>query len=172
MGMSNFETLTVALGGVLPVGEAYDGLWTADPGVAVRAATEFYGGTVHLALHIFPNTAEQPDLPDFLALRGMAGWGLPLRLPAGVRLTPGAAVGGIRWEFDEGEPFGTGPLEETELAAGLFARLEVPVVGRVRAVAEAEWLRVYTATPLDFMLVQAGLSFSAETPGWLRRLLR
>ena len=55
LGSHNFETINIALGAVVPVGEAYDGLWSVQPGVTGRVATEFYGGIAHLAVGVFDN---------------------------------------------------------------------------------------------------------------------
>lgn len=168
----HLETLEVALAGVAPVGETYDGLWAARPGAALRVATEFYGGAAHVAFHGFPNEERAPGLPDFLALRGEVGWGARLGLPARLRLTAGGAVGAVTMRFEEDERFPSALQTETELTAGLFARLDAPLAGPVRLFAEAEVARVYTAEPIVYRFVSGGVALAVPAPGWLRRLLR
>jgi hypothetical protein len=166
----HLETLEGVLAGVAPVGETYDGLWTAGPGGALRVGTEFYGGEASFALHAFPNEPAQPDLPAFLAVRGALGWGARLGLPARLRLTAGGTVGAVHMRFDDEDRDALS--NETELTAGLFARLDAPLAGPVRLFAGAEVVHVYTAVPITYRFVQGGVSVSAPAPGWLRRLLR
>lgn len=166
------ETLDLTLGAALPVGEAYDGLWTAGPGAAARLAIPFYSGTAHLGLHAFLNEGSRPDLPSFLAVHAQGGWGYPLRLPGGVRLTGGALVGALRMRFDDEDRFGGALQNETELTAGAFVRLDVPVAGPVRAFVAGEAVRVYTFERIDLRFVQAGVSVAVDSPAWLRRVLR
>jgi hypothetical protein len=169
----HLEAVEGALAGVVAVGEAYDGLWTAEPGAALRLGTAFYGGQAHVALHAFPNHPEEAGLPEFTALRGEVGWGPVLTLPAGLRLTAGAAAGAMTMWFDDHDGQFVGALQnETELTAGLFARLDAPLAGPVRVFAGAEATRVYTAEPIVLRFVQGGVAVAVPSPGWLRRLLR
>ncbi len=166
------EALDLALGAAVPVGEAYDGLWAAGQGAALRLAIPFHGGTGHVGLHAFPNGGSRPNLPDFLALHAQGGWGYPLRLPGGMRLTGGALVGALHMRFDDEDRFSGALRNETELTAGLFARLDVPVAGPARAFVAGEALRVYTFERIDLRFVQAGVSATVISPEWLRRVLR
>jgi hypothetical protein len=169
----HLETVEAALGGVVAAGETYDGLWTAEPGAALRVGAAFYGGQAHAALHAFPNHPQAPDLPAFRTLRGEVGWGPVLALPAGLRLTAGAAAGAMVMWFDDHDGQFVGALQnETELTAGLFARLDAPLAGPVRVFAGADVTRVYTAEPLVLRFVQGGVAVAVPSPGWLRRLLR
>lgn len=169
----HIETLEGALSGVAPVGESYDGLWTIGPGGALRVGTEFYGGRAHFALHAFPNEPAAPALPEFFAIRGTVGWGARLGLPRRLGLTAGGTVGAVHMRFDDEDDRFIGALtNETELAVGLFARLDAPLGGPVRLFAEAEVAHVYTAVPIAYRFVQGGVSLTVPSPDWLRRLLR
>ena len=76
-GWHNFETIDFALGAVVPIGEAYDGLWSVQPGLEGRVATEFYGGTVHVALGVFNNEGRGGNLSDFLSFRALLAGDIP-----------------------------------------------------------------------------------------------
>jgi hypothetical protein len=168
----HLETLEVAASGVVPLGGTYDGRWTAGPGAALRAGVAFYGGHAHFALHAFPNAPQQPDLPSFVALRGALGWGARVGLPARLGLTAGGAVGAVTMRFEADDRFPGALQNETELTAGLFARLDAPLAGPLRLFAGAEVARAYTAEPIVFRFVEGGVVLVADAPGWLRRLLR
>ncbi|NNF56804.1 MAG: hypothetical protein HKN04_01045 [Rhodothermaceae bacterium] len=165
------DRLHLGLSGAVPMGEAYGGRWAAQPGVAVRAATWFHGGRIHVAFHLFENETLVEGLPGFLALRGELGWGVPLALPAGLRLTPSGQVGVLTMLFEGDEVVSEALTNETELTMGVAGRLEVPLGGAWRVFAAAEWVHVYTAVPIDLAFIQAGLSVSVSTPGWLRGML-
>lgn len=168
----NFETVGVAFGGAMPLSVSYDAVWDAGAGAAVRAETPFYGGAIQIAFHVFPNHGRAEDLPDFLAVHGALGWGYTLRLPGGVHLTAGPEVGALHMRFDDDERFTLALQNETELTAGLFTHLDVPLVGAIRAYAGAEALRLFTAEPITLGFIHAGLRTDVATPGWLRRALR
>ena len=60
----NFETINIGLAAVVPIGEAYDGLWSIQPGLEGRIATELYGGTVQLALGVLEIHIPREDEPE------------------------------------------------------------------------------------------------------------
>lgn len=168
----HLETLEGALSGLTSVGETYDGLWSSEPGGALRVGTAFYGGHAHVAFHTFASQPQEPGLPEFHAYRGEVGWGAVVALPARLRLTAGAAVGAVHLRFEPDERFPSALQNETELTAGLFARLDAPLAGPVRVFASAEVARVYTAEPIVYRFVGGGVAVVVPAPGWLRRLLR
>jgi hypothetical protein len=168
---STDHRLHLGVSGAVPIGEAYGGRWQAQPGVAVRAATGFQGGVIHTALHLFENENQVEGLPGFLALRGELGWGVPIALPAGLQFTPSGQIGALTMLFEGDEVVSEALQNETELTVGVAGRLEVPLSGRWCVFASAEWAHVYTAVPINLTFVQAGLSVSVSTPGWLRGML-
>ena len=170
---SNFDSVNLALGGVAPVGEAYSGLWDAGLGPSTRAAAPFYAGRLEIGLHAFPNASDEPDLPDFLALRGAVGWGVPLELALDLRLVAGLATGALMMRFDsEDGRFGGALQNETELTTTFYARLDRPIRSPLRAFVAFDYTHVYTAEPIRLSFIQAGLSIETTTPRWLRRALR
>ena len=165
------DRLAIGLSGAMPIGEAYGGGWSAQPGVSLRAATGFHRGEIHTALHLFENENQIESLPGFLALRGELGWGVPLALPAGLRLTPSGQVGVLMMLFEGDEGVSEALANETELIAGVAGRLDMPLGEAWSVFAAAEWAHIYTAVPIDLVFIQAGFSVSVPTPGWLRGML-
>lgn len=169
----HLETLELSLAGVAPVGETYDGLWVAEPGAALHIGTEFYGGQAYVAFDVFGNTPSEAGLPEFLALHGNVGWGLTLSLPARLRLVGGGTVGAVHLRFDDEDDdrFPDALQNETELTAGLFVRLGARIGGPVHAFVGGDLARVYTATPIVYRRVRAGLSLRIPMPTAVRRLV-
>ena len=171
-GSHNFETIDMALGAVVPVGEVYDGLWSVQTGLEGRIATEFYGGTVHLALGIFNNEGRVGSLPDFFVVQSALGWGYPIVLPAGVTLTGGGHFGAMSMLFAEDKQADDSHEIETELAAGIFVRADVPLTHDLGVFVESDWTRVFTAIPITFTTMRGGIRFTTSMPKWLRGVLR
>ena len=168
----NFETINIGLGAVVPIGEAYDGLWSIQPGLEGRIATEFYGGTVQLALGVFNNEARVGSLPNFFTVQSALGWGYPIVLPAGVSLTGGGHLGAMSMLFMEDAQADDSHEIETELAAGLFVRADVPLSHNLGVFAEGDWTRVFTAIPITITTIRGGIRFTTSMPTWLRGVLR
>ena len=171
-GWHNFETIDFALGAVVPIGEAYDGLWSVQPGLEGRVATEFYGGTVHVALGVFNNEGRGGNLPDFLVVQSTLGWGYPVIIPAGVTLTGGGHFGAMSMLFMEDELADDSHEIETELAAGLFVRADVPFTHDLGVFVEGDWTRAFTAIPITLATIRGGIRFTTSMPAWLRGVLR
>ncbi|MCH7639241.1 MAG: hypothetical protein IH855_07240 [Bacteroidetes bacterium] len=171
-GFHNFETINIGLGAVVSIGEAYDGLWSVQPGLEGRIATEFYRGTVHLALGVFNNEDRGGSLPEFLVVQSALGWGYPIAVPAGVTLTGGGHFGATSMLFMEHEQADDSHEIETELAAGMFVRADLPLSHNLGVFVEGDWTHVFTAIPITFTTMQGGIRFTASMPTWLRRVLR
>ncbi|NNF56801.1 MAG: hypothetical protein HKN04_01030 [Rhodothermaceae bacterium] len=171
-GHQAFDTIRLAGGVSLPLGDSYDGRWAVRPGAWAHASTEFVRGRAHLAVQVYDNDNGTETTPDFLAVQGEVGWGYPVHLPAGISATGGGHLGAIRFRFRENEQFSGFVQDETEVTAGLFARAEAPVGGRLGGFAEVHWIRVFTAEPISLTRVQVGLSLTFDSPAWARRFLR
>ncbi len=168
----NFKTISVVGGVDLPLADSYEGVWDVLPGGYGRASTSFYGGRMHLAIHVYDNDNEGQPVPDFLVVQGEAGWGFALQLPADVEVVGGAHMGAIRFRFRDNEQFEGFLQDETEWTAGLFARLQVPIGRRIAGVSEIQWSHVFTAEPISLTRLQIGLSFAFSSPEWLRGFLQ
>lgn len=169
----DWTTLEPAFGAALPLDGGFGPEWEAGPGVAARLDAPTTGGHARLALRVAPYEPRVPDLPEFLAVAASLGWGPSLALPAGLRLRGGPQVGVLHLRFDnEGGRFGGNLQNESEVTFGTWARLDVPVIRRVRLWAEAEALRAAFADPATITSLGAGLSVRLDAPGWLRTVLR
>lgn len=170
-GAGSFSEVSLDVGGGAQPAAPYEGLWAAGPHVALRAATPFYGGRLHLGLRGFSSEGDA-ERPDFLAVHARVGWGGGVALPGGLRAEGGAHLGGVLYHFEASGPFGAVLQNESELAAGLYARLDAPLAGRLRAWAGADAVQVFTAAPERRLFVEGGLSVTLPLPAAVRRALR
>ena len=169
------SALWPAAGVAAPVAGGVEG-WTGGTGVAARLETPLYGGRARLAVRALRYEASAEGRPPFLLLLPAVGWTRSARLPGGVEVGAGAAVGAALFRFGA-DPSFTGNLQnETEAAVGALARLDVPlgrlVGGRLALWAEAEATRVALARPVTLASVTAGLSVRLDAPGGVQAVLR
>ena len=165
------ETLTLSLGGEVPVSGRLGPAWAPGPGAMGAAAVPLHGGVLRASADWIPHDAQTSEVPDFEALTLALGWGPEARLGP-VRLRAGAEVGMGRYDFEDDDVFGANVSEESELLAGLYAGVRVPVAGPVEAWAEGGVRRVFFSTPADVGAVRAGVAVRLRSPRWLRDALR
>lgn len=169
---TDWRTLSPAAGVALPLADGFGAEWDADPGVALGLLAPAYGGHARLSLRVTPYASPRTDLPAFDAAFPSLGWGPRLPLPAGIELAAGPQVGVAYLRFEDDAAFGGNLQNETELTAGAWGRVDVPVVGRLRAWIEADALRVAFARPVTVTTASAGVALRLDTPGWLQAVLR
>lgn len=168
---ADWAALSGALGAAVPLDDAFGDAWRLEPGLAVRASTPAYGGTVRGSVLAFEAETTRDGLPGFLVVAPAVGWGVGVPLGR-ARAEAGAELGIVHMRFGDEGGF-TGALQdETEVSVGLFGRVEARVVGPVSAWTDVSVARVALAEPVALTSVAAGLSVSVATPGWLRRALR
>lgn len=169
-----WSTLTPSLGISAPPLDRFED-WDAAPGIAGRVLLPAYGGRVRAALDVRRSTATREPLPGYRSTATTLGWGPTAALPAGVRLSGGVLVGALHLRFEPLEEIGEDEFQnvtELEAVVGGWARLSVPLAGRLRLWGEAEVLRVALADPAAVGTVSGGLALRLDTPRWLRGVLR
>ena len=170
-----FETLALTATGLLDLGRGLDDSgyhqsWTPGPGAALRISTPFYLGRAHAGLQVSVHDGADP-LPDYFAMLGYAGLGTSLALPLGIEVEPALLTGILSMDFFQDEDVTLAVRRESELVLGLSLDASAPLSRRLRVVAGAQALQVYTNPRFRLASVTAGLRWTVDTPPWLRRLL-
>ena len=170
-----FETLAFTVSGQLDLGgglddSGYHASWTPGPGLALRASTPFYLGQAHAGLQFALHDGADP-LPGYLAMLGYGGIGPRLSLPLGVEVEPALIAGILSMDFYEDKNIAPAGRRESEFVLGASADLSVPLSARLRAVAGVQAFQVYTNPRFRLGSASAGLRWTMDTPGWLRREL-
>lgn len=169
---SDWSTLSPGIGAGVPLVDAFEPEWTAEVGADARLVTPAYGGQVRAALGARAYTANAEGLPDFQTFSAMLGWGPRVAGPLGTTLAAGPQVGAVLLRFDRTASGGFQNVTELEAAVGIWARLDVPLAGRLSAWLEAQAMRVAFADPATAVTAVGGLSVRLDTPGWLEAVLR
>jgi hypothetical protein len=155
-------------GGVaVPLGGGIEG-WTSAPGLAGRVETPAYGGRARLSVRAVPYEETEDGRPPFWLVVPAVGWTRSARLPGGVEVGVGAAVGVALFRFGADDEFPGNLQNETEVAVGALARLDGPVGrlagGRLAVWAEAEATHVVLARARTLATATAGLSVRLDGP--------
>ena len=173
--------LRVLAGGAAQAAElsatAFDATWRRGLGgrLAVegdwRAATLTLGAT---ALRYRPardaSAAQDEAVPTLGALALTGGLGVRRAPAPWLAVQAGAEVGATTLRFGGDTPPGLGL--ETELAAGLYARVAVPLGGGWGAYAEGRATRTFFQNRLDLLTAGFGLRRTFRAPAWLDDVLR
>jgi hypothetical protein len=171
--------LRVLAGGAAQAAElsatGFDATWQRGVGgrVAVegdwRAVTLTLGAT-GLRYRPARDTTAQEAAPGITALALTGGLGVRRALGAGLAVQAGAELGSTTFRFGGDAPPGLGL--ETELAAGLYARLGLALGGGWGVYAEGRATRTFFRDRLDLVTASVGLRRTLRAPAWLGDVLR
>jgi hypothetical protein len=152
-------------------GGTWDGHWAPGPAGHFDLATRYGPGLFRLGLSAYASDAIDEALPDFVAVHADAAWGPVVRLPAGLRAVPNAHVGWVALLFDDDDA--AGPLRnESEITAGVAARVDAPLWGPARAWLGLDFARIFSRPSEDLLVVAVGVSVGLAAPAWLKRVSR
>lgn len=171
LGQSAFSRITLSGGGDINV--YHPRLlphWNAGRGGHLSASTPFYFGEVEAGVAFHRYDVPSGEVPRFDALMAFGGWGVRLVPAESFSWYNGLRVGNYRMAFDE-ETF-PGIRNESELALGLFTRVDVHLSTALNVFVAGRYNRMYTAPRLDLAYLSGGLAISFESPEWLLTLLR
>ena len=143
--------------------------WSAGPTGTARVEAPAYGGHARVAFRVSAYAPQDESLPEFLAVAASLGWG-PGAEVGGVAVRGGLQAGVLHLRFDDDGLFGGNLQNETELAVGVWARVESTTPVRVWAEATVE--RVAFARAETIGVVGGGLAVRLRTPRWLVGVLR
>ena len=145
--------------------------WEPGFGAELLLEMPFYLGDIQAGIHIYPYSGRSSYQPDFLSLYIFVGWGLGLRLSPGIQWYNGLQLGSYQMAFDDSDIDESQALE-SELGVGLNTRFDVNLMNSWSFQAGAVYLHVYTKKPLELIMLTAGVSYTFDTPEWLKEFLK
>lgn len=167
-----FETLDLELAGLAEIDHnRFHDHWSPAPGVALSVSTPFHLGRLRLALELHQVDATTPDVPDFFVHAETLTWTLAASPHRWIRLEGGGLLGRYAMSFDSEEVSGFSATE-SELVVGALLAADVTVAGPVGVRMAASRRVVLTAVAIHQLYLSAGIRIRADTPSWLRELLR
>lgn len=166
-----FDTITLAVEGVGSAAlGSFGESWDAGFGARVHLSTPFYAGLAGAGVHVFGHDALAPDLPEFDAAYVYLGWAYGWTLPRRILLGAGFRLGIQYMKFDDEY---TPSPRATELETGFAFASEISyaVSARWSLVFDAEYRKVLTRQPIEYVFAGVGLGRAFVTPRWLKEFL-
>lgn len=190
-----FEQLVVQVGGTANMNRNdFHRFWHPGRGGEATITTPFYFGTVETGLTFHRYAADAADVPSFDAFQLHLGWGVPLNVTPRFQIYTGFRLGNYYMMFGDAvqngdfdpdtncgrdhekgcgdDPTIVGGSSESEFFMGLNTRLHLRATEALSFYLSGHYLHAYTHERLRLAYLSAGLSFTLQTPGWLRALLR
>jgi hypothetical protein len=131
----------------------------------------FYWGTIQGGGHFYPYSGKSEFQPDFFSLFIFIGWGPGLEISGKVRWYNGIKIGSFQMYFDDSDIHESQALE-SELGVGFNTRFDYILTKSWSIQVGADYLYVYTYKPLELFMINAGLSYTFDSPGWLKEFLK
>ena len=166
-----FETITLGAHFVTGSGDdTFERFWKPSAGGRFELATPFYAGIIHTGVHIFNNDNVTDDVLSFSTVFLYLGWGYEWRFPFGVEWFAGFQAGGFHMDTDDPDLVKE-VRTESEIGLGLQTRLGYPLSRGWSILVAGDYRRIYTHKRIDYLFIGCGVSYTFESPGWLREFL-
>lgn len=186
-----FETMAIQVGGAANLNRTdFHRFWHPGQGGEMTLQTPFYAGMVETGLALHRYAAAAADVPAFDAVQVHLGWSFPLTLTPRLQWQTGFRLGNYLMRFGDAVQNGhvgcdlggvkgcgddvsiIGGDSESEFFMGLHARLHVRLSDAWALYAGGHLLNTYTHERMRLFYAAAGLSYTLQTPGWLRTFLQ
>ena len=144
-----------------------------DPKIGMEGVGEmpFYLGSIEGGLHLFSFEGKSGDYPEFTSTYIFVGWGMNIPFSKDFSWYNGLRIGIYQMRFDDNEIHPTQALE-SELGMGLSTRFDIGIYSKLNLHLGADYIAVFTQKRLEFTFLKIGVSYTIDSPGWLREFLK
>jgi hypothetical protein len=166
-----FDTITIAVQvvGSTALG-SFDDNWDPGAGGRVELSTPFYTGLAQAGLHVFGHDAIASTASEFGSAYLYLGWMYEWKLPRRLAWAAGARMGVVYMMFDDvSTP--SSRLTETELGFAVASEWAYTFTSHWSFVLDAEYRKVLTRQPIEYLFAGVGVGRTFSTPRWLREFL-
>jgi len=150
--------------------ENFNRYWNSDLGFEARFETPFYFGDLQAGGLLLPFNSKNVEQPDFKGYYIFLGWGKKVNLPLRLFFYSSLKAGSFIMNFNL-DSLGSTQQVESELGLSLKGGLGINIFSSVQAYTGVEAFRVFTRHKLSFILFSAGLTYTFETPVWIKGFL-
>ncbi len=144
--------------------------WESGNAAAFSISTPFYFGTVGIGIDASIFESKLKGRPDFKTFFINLSWMKGIRLLGFSQLNAGVKVGSYNMLFDDNN-LTEFESNESELAVSAIAQYDTEVVEELRIYLRPEFLTVFTNKRLKLFIITAGLSYTFNSPQWIRDIL-
>ncbi len=144
--------------------------WSIPGVVELGVSTPFYVGEAKLNATYLPASSRSAEVTDFWAIYAGAGLAFPIPLNDRIKVSPEVRFGSMYMNFaDETVDF---RKEESEIFVGGRLALSAAVTHRTAVEISTVFHHTFTGIPINVSVINVGLQYRIETPGWLKRVLQ
>ncbi|MGD8782321.1 MAG: hypothetical protein PVH88_25590 [Ignavibacteria bacterium] len=171
---NDFNLLNFCIDGIYNVHKTkLDDYWKSGKAVDFSVTTPYSSGLLGIGIAYSPFTAEEEELPDFKSFHIYLQWQKEFMIYKTGKLLVGPRVGMFQMKFDKTEEVNSATdLLEHEVTIGVVSQLVQKVSSRLNLNLTANYFCIFTKKKINLIYIEAGLSYSIETPLWLKNFLR
>jgi len=167
-----FSTIAIRISGAHNSNRnTFHEFWEPELGAELLLETPFYLGDIQAGIHLYSYSGRDSYQPDFKSVYIFIGWGLGFRLFQGIQWYNGLQLGSYQMYFDDSD-IDESQVLESELGVGLNTRFDFNLTNSWSLRLGAAYLHVYTKKPLELIMITAGVSYTFDTPEWLKEILK
>jgi len=172
MAAEPFKTITLGLNLLTNSNRnTFHQYWEPIYGIEAIGEVPFYLGSLEGGLFLFSFNGKSIDYPEFFSLYLFAGWGIKINFGSDLSWYNGLRIGTYQMRFDDNQIHPTQAVE-SELGAGIGSRFDLPILERLQLHLGIDYLIVFTQKKLEFVVLKAGISYTVDSPGWLKDFLK
>lgn len=145
--------------------------WNAGHGGSFNFATNFYAGEISIGINYLPFSSLENNRPDFKSYYFFLGWSQKIRLISSINVGVGAKLGSFNMIFED-NTLSEFEKNESEFAIGAFTTMELGITDHISIFAGTEITNVFTNKQLKFWNAYSGLTYTINTPSWLKNIFR
>lgn len=144
--------------------------WTGKSGFEGYLQMPFYFGDIQAGARYIAYKEKELYFHNFSSLYYFLGWGKKFNLPLNFSFYSGIRVGGFGTAIVDDSLNGE-EKNETELAVGINSYLALRINNNLRITVGADYTKVYFYKKIELFLLSAGMSYSFQTPAWIKEIL-
>lgn len=151
--------------------DALNRYWDGPKGLEGEIQMPFYLGNIQGGARYIPYKEKAINFHNFSSYFIYLGWGYEFKLPYDCSFYAGIKVGGYRMSVHD-DSLSDELKFENELAAGLRTYLAFNIYADCSLNLGADYTKVYIYKKIELFVLSAGISYSFQSPEWLKDFLK
>jgi hypothetical protein len=144
--------------------------WDTHKGFEGVVQMPFYLGDIQGGARYLSFKEKAPNFHDFSSYFFFLGWGKEFKLPLNCSVYAGLKFGGFHMSIHD-DSLTSELSHETELAGGISSYLSIGLINSLSLTFGADYTKVYIYKKIELFLLSAGLSYTFQSPVWLKEIL-
>lgn len=143
--------------------------WEIKNTLGLSAEMPFYYGSISGGVLILPYSSKTNEKPDFRSLFIYLGLGKSIKLPFNTSFYAGLKLGNYSMTFDD-DTINVNLKTESEFAAAFVSRFSATLLPNTNLNIGGDIIKVFTKNNMSVFHLSAGISYSFDSPAWIREI--